>query len=177
MAIASGKTKAARRILRITTRTKEVLVRRIAADAPPAPKRPQNREYAAAVSALRSKFLFPSHRIGKNGSGHASLSGLENAHNDVLDTLAENGVELPIVIYDFRHTFATRAAEGGMPLGTLAPVLGHSSIRMVMKYVHPTQQHQEAEMARFDERMSELWANSRPKPGQNQPVQTGTRPN
>jgi hypothetical protein len=37
-----------------------------------------------------------------------------------------------------------------MPLPTLASVLGHSSLRQVQKYVHPTQDHQQAEMDRID---------------------------
>jgi len=44
---------------------------------------------------------------------------------------------IPCVIYDWRHTFATRAANGGMSLGTLARILGHNSLRSVTKYVHP----------------------------------------
>ena len=48
----------------------------------------------------------------------------------------------PVVIYDLRHTFATRMAEKGCDLATLAAILGHSSIRMVQKYVHVTNGHQ-----------------------------------
>jgi hypothetical protein len=41
-------------------------------------------------------------------------------------------------------------AERGMPLGTLAAILGHSSLRMVMRYVHPTQDHMDSETVRID---------------------------
>ena len=37
-----------------------------------------------------------------------------------------------------------------MPLPTLASILGHSSLRQVQKYVHPTQDHQQTEMDRID---------------------------
>ncbi len=79
---------------------------------------------------------------GKKKGTHASK--LNNSHSKVLE---ETG--LKFVIYDLRHTFATRMAERGMDLATLASILGHSSIRAVQKYVHITQRHQDAAMRRY----------------------------
>jgi integrase len=45
-------------------------------------------------------------------------------------------------LYDLRHTFATRAAEAGVDLVTLAAMLGHSRVQMVTRYAHPTEEHQ-----------------------------------
>jgi integrase len=45
-------------------------------------------------------------------------------------------------LYDLRHTFATRAAEAGVDLVTLAAMLGHSRVQMVMRYAHPSEEHQ-----------------------------------
>lgn len=177
ISIRKGKSKAARRVLRITGRTRGVLARRIAENPMAAPIRPRDLARAQKFTAARARFVFPSRRISKACTGHATLTGLANAHNDVLEQMAKRGVRLDCVIYDFRHTFATRAAECGMPLGTLAAILGHSSIRMVTKYVHPTQAHQETEMARFDARMAELWASSRPVVGQQENEKGGSRPN
>ncbi len=42
-------------------------------------------------------------------------------------------------LYDCRHTFATRAVENGVDLVVLASILGHSSLRMVMRYSHPSE--------------------------------------
>lgn len=53
---------------------------------------------------------------------------------------------LCFVVYDLRHTFATRAAAAGMPVTTLAAVLGHNNLRSVMKYVHVRQADIEAGM-------------------------------
>lgn len=86
-----------------------------------------------------SPWLFPSPK--KPG---AHLTKLNNAHWKVL---AETG--LRFVIYDFRHTAATRWAERGMPVATIAHLLGHGDLRSVMKYVHPSQQHMDEAMLRY----------------------------
>ena len=99
---------------------------------------------------FRSLYVFPARKSGKTGKGHISLSGLENCHDDVLEECKKKGRVIPFVLYDLRHTFATRAAQDGMPLPTLASILGHSSLRQVQKYVHPTQDHQQTEMDRID---------------------------
>jgi len=52
-------------------------------------------------------------------------------------------------LYDLRHTFATRMAAKGMPLTTLAAILGHSNLRCVMRYVHPTQAQMDQAMAAY----------------------------
>jgi integrase len=41
-----------------------------------------------------------------------------------------------------RHTWATRAAMAGVDLVTLAAMLGHCRVQMVMRYAHPTEEHQ-----------------------------------
>ena len=54
------------------------------------------------------------------------------------------------VIYDFRHTFATRAAESWMPVVTLEVILGHADRRSVMKYIHVRRKSQDREMELFE---------------------------
>ena len=49
---------------------------------------------------------------------------------------------MPARLYGCRHTFATRAAEAGVDLVTPAALLGHSRVQMVMRYAHPTEEHQ-----------------------------------
>lgn len=52
----------------------------------------------------------------------------------------------PFRLYDLRHTWATRSAMAGVDLVTLAAMLGHSRIQMVLRYAHPTEEHQFAAM-------------------------------
>ena len=51
--------------------------------------------------------------------------------------------------YDLRYTFATRAVQAGVDLVTLAAMLGHSKINMVLRYAHPTEEHQAAAMQKI----------------------------
>jgi integrase len=125
--IPRGKSKAARRTLDLTPESRQILARRIAA-APAAPAVP---------------WLFPADRKAGERIGR-----LNNAHNAVC---VKAGVAF--VLYDLRHTFATRCAQAGIDLATLAAILGHSSIRIVQRYVHPTEEHKKAAMATYAETM------------------------
>jgi integrase len=63
---------------------------------------------------------------------------VNNAHTTAL----KNSKVKAFRLYDLRHTWATRAAEAGMDMPTLAALLGHSKLNMVMRYAHPQEQHQ-----------------------------------
>jgi integrase len=61
-------------------------------------------------------------------------------------------MRLAFVIYDFRHTFATRFTEATSgDVVALAPILGHANLRTVMRYVHVSREHRRTQMARFVE--------------------------
>lgn len=145
--IRDGKSRAARRQLRLTSESCEICARR--------------------VMASDSRWLFPGMEPGTR------LAKLNGRHADVLDALAtckcahrehqhEDGKcacgctqfrevsRLAFVIYDFRHTFATRKAESGMPVATLAAILGHADLRSVMKYVHVRQEAMDRAMEQFE---------------------------
>jgi len=54
-------------------------------------------------------------------------------------------------LYDLRHTWATRATESGeIDLPTLAALLGHSTLNMVMKYTHPQERHKADAVKRLE---------------------------
>ena len=53
------------------------------------------------------------------------------------------------------HMGAARAAMSGIDLVPLAAMLGHSRIQMVLRYAHPTHQHQHQAMVRLEQYVSE----------------------
>ena len=108
-----GKTKAARRKIPLTEVAAGVLRRRL--------------------DSIHGTYLFPG-----RGVGDQPIIKVNNAHTA---TLERSGVR-PFRLYDLRHTWATRAAMAGVDLVTLAAMLGHSRIQMVLRYAHPTEEHQ-----------------------------------
>jgi integrase len=57
---------------------------------------------------------------------------------------------LSFVIYDLRHTFATRLAQAGVDALTIAAILGHASTRVLQRYIHPTARHQAEAMRIYE---------------------------
>jgi integrase len=85
---------------------------------------------------LRGPWLFPSDR----NPGH-HLTQLGTAHDRAC---IEAGVSF--VLYDLRHTFATRKVQENVPVPVVAAILGHSGLRTISRYVHPTAEAQKAAM-------------------------------
>lgn len=102
--------------------------------------RPETLSILEARAGTTTPWMFPSQR--KKG---CHITKLVNAHNRVCEAIQLTGP----VIYDFRHTFATRMALRGCPLPVLAKLLGHSSLRTVMKYIHPDQKNMDEAMDRY----------------------------
>jgi integrase len=104
---------------------------------------PLNSAAAAILQARFAKdnYLFP-HR---SDTGKPMLK-VNNAH-----TTALKNSEVPYFrLYDCRHTFATRAVENGMDMATLAAILGHSKLNMVMRYAHPQERHKADAMKKLE---------------------------
>jgi len=121
VSIRFGKTKAAKRKIRLSAAADAVLRKR-SADA-------------------KGPYLFP-HEKDLN----KPMLKVNNAHTGALK---RSGVAY-FRLYDLRHTWATRAAMSGIDLVTLAAMLGHSRIQMVLRYAHPTEQHQTDAMKRLE---------------------------
>jgi len=124
MHIRAGKTRAARRRLKLTAESAEILVRRMSTPGP---------------------FVFPSPRDSKKHRGVTWRS-----HGEVLAAMKGKPGAPNFVSYDLRHTFATRAVVDGMPLPVLAAILGHANLKSIEKYVHISSEHMDAETLRIE---------------------------
>jgi len=92
-----------------------------------------------------ARTVFPSERTS------GSHLGRMNGAHDRVCCETKNQRDLQFVLCDFRHTLATRMAQAGIDLATLAAILGHNSIRIVQRYVHPAAEHKQNAMRRFEE--------------------------
>ena len=117
-----GKTKAARRKVTMTADVSELLKRRL--------------------KKSKGPFVFPA-----KSSSERPIGSVRKAH----DAAVENaGIKEHFRLYDLRHTFATRAVAAGVDLPTLSAILGHTSIQMTMRYVHPAEEQKRSAVKKFE---------------------------
>jgi integrase len=131
--IPKSKSAAGKRTLRLTAEARSILGARIA-------------------SAPSSGWLFE----GKKPGTH--LLDVENAHQAVLEATG-----LAFVIYDWRHTFATRFYEATKDVVALKEILGHSNLRTIMKYVHVSRDHVDGAMRAYEASLCQSGANASAK--------------
>jgi integrase len=89
------------------------------------------------VDSARGEYLFP-HRKGDKPMTAC------RSHDTVTKKLG-----LKFRLYDLRHTFGSRSAMAGVDLSTLKELMGHSSITLTMRYVHPTPEHKKEALAKL----------------------------
>ncbi len=82
------------------------------------------------LNRFKGENLFPQNDI----DGNKPTDSLDKTHLTTVRNLKMN-----FRLYDARHTFASRAVENGIDLLVLASILGHSSLKMVMRYAHPSE--------------------------------------
>lgn len=108
---------------------------------------PLNKEATKLLAARLEKvgtllYVFPSKRDAKRPMGM-----IANTHHRTVER-----TKLPwFRLYDLRHTFATRAAQSGMDLPTLAGILGHAKLNMVLRYAHPTPEHKRQAITKLEQ--------------------------
>lgn len=115
-----GKTKAARRKVWLNEVACNVVSRRL--------------------DAAKGSYLFPG-----RGKQDKPIVKVNAAHTSAL----KRSKVARFRLYDLRHTWATRAAQSGVDIVTLAAMLGHSRLAMVTRYVHPGEEHQAAAMRKI----------------------------
>jgi integrase len=107
-----GKTKAARRKVTMTEDVLQLLRQR--------------------AKNAKSAFVFPA-----KGDPSRPIRSVRKAHDVAVE---KAGIKDHFRLYDLRHTFATRSVAAGVDLPTLSAILGHTSIQMTMRYVHPAEE-------------------------------------
>ena len=60
---------------------------------------------------------------------------MNHCHERVREVL---GLPAEFVLHSLRHTFGTRLGEAGADAFTIMRIMGHSSITVSQRYVHPT---------------------------------------
>ena len=108
-----GKTRAARRKLTMTGEVWMIMKKR--------------------VGSSDSKYVFPS-----PDNSEAPIGSVRKAHDGAVRRAK---VKPAFRLYDLRHTYASRAVMAGVDLPTLGALLGHTTIQMTMRYVHPAEEH------------------------------------
>jgi integrase len=121
----NGKTKAARRTIPMTDDALSLLKLRV-----------------KEADKLETPYVFPSpHNVQR------PIGSVKKAHSAAV-TRAK--ITRRFRLYDLRHTFATRAVASGTDLPTLSSLLGHASILMTMRYVHPAAEQKRVAMEKFE---------------------------
>jgi integrase len=122
--VTHGKTVAARRVLPMTPRVRNILdARWRSADGP------------------AEGWIWPA----STRSGHVEPSSFRKQHTATFKTIATEAAKhnhkpvRPFVLYSLRHTFLTRLGESGCDTWTLARIAVHSNISMSSRYVHPSE--------------------------------------
>jgi integrase len=132
--VTRGKTAAARRVIPMTPRVRNVL------------------ESCWNESGKQQEgWVWPA----PTRSGHVEPSSLRKQHARTFKTLDEEAAKRKrkpfrrFVLYSLRHTFLTRLGQSGCDVWTLARIAGHSTIAVSSRYVHPSEDAVLAAMSRL----------------------------
>jgi integrase len=117
-----GKTKAARRKLTMTEEVWAIMKKR--------------------STTWNSLYVFPS-----PDNPERPIGSVRKAHDGAV---RRANVKPAFRLYDLRHTYASRAVMAGVDLPTLGALLGHTTIQMTMRYVHPAEEHKKEAARKFE---------------------------
>lgn len=85
--------------------------------------------------------------FSENGSRPMLNTSFEHIHRALRQTL-----KLPsgFVLHSLRHTYGTRLGEAGAEAFTIMRLMGHSSVTISQRYVHPTPEALERAVGRLE---------------------------
>jgi integrase len=120
--VRDGKSRFARRNVPLTPRAREVLASRKA------------RSIASQVFA-------------ESSDSPMLNTSLDHLHKELRETLK---MPTEFVLHSLRHTYGTRLSEGGADAFAIMRLMGHSSVTVSQRYVHPTPEALERAVERLD---------------------------
>lgn len=80
-------------------------------------------------------------------AGPALNSSLDHVHRELRETLK---MTAEFVLHSLRHTYGTRLGEAGADAFTIMRLMGHSSVTVSQRYVHPTPEALERAVERLE---------------------------
>jgi integrase len=86
---------------------------------------------------MGSKKFFPNFMFRAKGNPDLPIGSVRKAHGAAVE---KSGIKEHFRLYDLGHTFATRAVAPGVDPRTFSVILGHTSIQMTMRFVHPAEE-------------------------------------
>jgi hypothetical protein len=90
--------------------------------------RPTLRKLVSEAKSQDRHFLFVSPTTGQR------LNSIEAAWRNACEAVGIRDLR----VHDLRHTFGTRAADGGAPLPAIKDVMSHKSVKTTERYTHAT---------------------------------------
>ena len=108
----------------------------------------QTRRIIERQSRGESEFVFPSPSYAERP--RQTLSLWDSVRRDA-------GIE-DVRLHDLRHTLASHAVMNGVPVPVVSRLLGHSNVRMTLRYAHLADKDIEAAAERIGAAMAQVMA-------------------
>src|SRR6266540_3377089 len=117
--------------------------------------------------------LLPTSQRNPDGGRALTATSVENLHRQWVDAvpplLLESGAEFDksrIVLYAYRHTYAQRHADAGVPIDVLAELLDHRNLNVTRRYYRVEEKRRRAAVDRvtalsFDRHGNRIWREAR----------------
>jgi integrase len=85
--------------------------------------------------------------FSEDGTSPMLNSSLDHLHKELRETLK---MPAGFVLHSLRHTYGTRLGEGGADAFSIMRLMGHSSVTISQRYVHPTPEALERAVERLE---------------------------